>query len=102
MPYAEKTPNANAATDAQISIARSNRSVIQSAFVDRIFGIFGISIVLRVQPKLFSFRKTNRPSCFGHIDQVCIHAENAIAKATGFNIGNSKLLFKNSRDASAQ
>jgi hypothetical protein len=46
MPYAEKTPNANAATDAQISIARSNRSVIQSAFVDRIFGIFGTSIVL--------------------------------------------------------
>jgi hypothetical protein len=34
MPYAEKTPKANAAIDAQISITKFNTSVIQSAFVD--------------------------------------------------------------------
>jgi len=53
IPYAAKTPNANAAIDAQISIAKFNRSPIQSAFVD------------------------------------CV-----LAKVTGFNIGNSGLLFK--------
>jgi hypothetical protein len=37
-PYAENTPKANAAIDAQISIAKFNRSAIQSAFVDCIFG----------------------------------------------------------------
>jgi hypothetical protein len=36
-PYAAKTPKANAAIDAQTSIARFNRSAIQSAFVVCIF-----------------------------------------------------------------
>jgi hypothetical protein len=75
MPYAANTPKANAAIDAQISIAKFNRSPIQSAFVDCVLtkATGFISAILDRSLKTRVPQTFNRTIHYGHRRLQVLH-----------------------------